>query len=463
MRKLTIHACALGVTLSSSLLASANAASWDGSYVADGECFCAGTQGREIDSQIFPTPVGGQSVSQICERIGSGPTLQKVNGKFNFSVYPDAQCGNGPFVSDTASNDSKACSGHLGVAGEDCADLGPKWDLKSAYAKPAEVKLGISDTVAVTGGSHYIKPPALTNKSSSTSVANTSVATVAKPQSKPKKVVQVAPLTPEQLRARQLVQMEAARERARLASASESNESATPAKPVVQATVIDSDKEVKAEAVTKVIKAEAASKDAVETSAETLSKAADASSSETDAVNTFFPAIVSALRMPLATRNSAREFDYVEGLPVSYDFGGNGMRVAASTSSHNKLQYVLRAAATKSYSEALLGIGYIISPKKADRITVSLNAGIEHGKFRFQRPGIAAQLADTGIQLSVSSRFVIDYRFELQAGVGYSSFFEGDAIMFGSAFYHLTPKIDLTTKAEVGDNDSLAFGIRYYY
>lgn len=474
MRKSTIHACALGVTLSSSLLASVSAASWNGSYVADGACFCAGTQGREIDSQIIPTPIGGQSVSQICERLGDGPALQKVNGKFNFPVYADAQCGNGPFSPDTASADEQ-CSGHLGVVGEDCVGQGPTWDIKSAFAKPEEVELGVSESQSVTGGSRYIKPPTKQSASASSlsSAASTPVAQIAEVRSKSTRIAPVEPLTPEQLRARQIVQMEAARERARLRQEEKLNGPVSTAKPILQVASTAADnrnldilltEEQKAlNAKSDIAKAAKAAKVEKEKSVETVTQLATVESTSSETTAATLPGSISALKLPVSTRNSAREFDYVEGLPISYDFGGAGMSVAASISSQNRMQYLLKASAAETYREALIGVGIFLSPQNADRLTVLLSTGIEYGKFEFQGSGVGANLSETGAYLGLSSRFVVNNQFELQAGVGYSSFFEGDAIVFGSAFYHLTPNLDLTTKAEVGDNDSLGFGIRYYY
>ncbi len=486
MRKSTIHACAFGVTLTSSLLATANAAQWNGSYVAEGECFCSGTQGREIDSSIVPTPVGGQSVSQICDRIGQGPALQKINGKFNFPVYQDAQCGHGPFSSASANTD-KACAGHRGVAGEDCEAIGPTWDLKSAYAKAAEPALGISDAPAVTGGSRYIKPPVATVQSASPEkvaepalkAAETTVADIAKARSKSKPIVKAAPLSAEEIRARQLVQMEAARERAR-ARAGQSSDIASAATSPVQDTntsnsasdeleiilteeqkalqdipVAKIKPEAKTESVAKTEPDDAAKK-AVETVAESVEKSPVGKDAN-------IPTTVSALKLPSNTRNSAREFDYVEGLPISYDFGGAGMGVAASISSSSRMQYLVRAAVAETYREAFVGIGVFMSPPTASRLTFLLNTGIEYGKFEFQGANVGANLSETGAYIGLSSRFVVNNRFELQAGVGYSSFFEGDATAFGAAFYHLTPNLDLTSKAEAGDNDSFGIGVRYYY
>lgn len=229
--RLTIHTCIYGVMLVSPALAGANSAPWNGSYVAEGECFCSGTQGREIDSQIVPTPVGGQSISQVCERVGDGPKLQKVNGKFNFTIYPDAQCGNGPF-SVPVSTEMLHCLGHLGVMDEDCSDKGPKWDLKGAYSSTPTVVWGISDTPAVTDGSHYVKPPIKQTASAavgnaiergqeptSTEIAHIRSNSTMITRVTPKAISKKPPETLEQLRAQQLTQLDVARERARLRDA----------------------------------------------------------------------------------------------------------------------------------------------------------------------------------------------------------------------------------------------------
>lgn len=466
MQKLTIHACTLGVTLISSQLVSANSAPWSGSYVAEGECFCTGSLGRDIDSRIIPTPVGGQSVAQVCDRIGAGPKLQKVNGKFNYTVYADAQCGHGPSLSD-ATSAHETCSGYHGVAGEDCVAPGPKWNLEKAFAKPdiAEAKPGIADTPRVTGGSRYILPPAntittesesaLSSNSESENPANTAVKKIVQVRSNSQPMVKPAPLTKEQIRARQLVQMEAARERANLRA----GKSATDHLEVIKS---EEEKSLLAKSETEIANQTIAAKteDAVETSAQSIAKSAEADASTTAAT---LPTTVSALKLPVATRNSAREFDYVQGMPINYDFGGAGVELAASVSSHRRVQYLLKAAEAESYREALIGVGIFLSPRSADRLTILLSTGIEYGKFEFSGSGVDTDLNDTGAYIGFSSRYVLNNKFELQAGVGYSSFFEGDAVVSGSAFYHLTPNLDLTTKAEGGDNDSLGFGIRYYY
>ena len=108
---------------------------WVSSYNANGTCYCAPDINPSLKNRIVATPVGGQSISQVCARIGAGPALNLNNGQFNFPVYHDAQCGNGP-----AGADSEGCEGRTENDDSVCTGTGPLWDLKSAYAKPAAVK-----------------------------------------------------------------------------------------------------------------------------------------------------------------------------------------------------------------------------------------------------------------------------------------------------------------------------------
>ena len=109
------------------------------SYEASGVCYCTDAVTRSgIAGQIMPTPIGGQNITQICSRIGSGPGLQLDNGKYNFSAYSDAQCGHGL----STANDSSADENCLGLSAPGdsvCGATGPKWDLAAAFSdKPSE-------------------------------------------------------------------------------------------------------------------------------------------------------------------------------------------------------------------------------------------------------------------------------------------------------------------------------------
>jgi len=456
-RRLTIHACAYGVMLACSTQLQADASAWNGSYVAGGSCFCVGEQSRYIDSQIIPTPVGGQSVAQICKRLGDGPTLQKINGKFNHTVYRDVQCGNGPFP-ESMTIENKQCVGHRGVKGEDCSLRGPLWDLSDAYSREVKNSEDNSTYSAVTGGSRHIKPPvrqATNKKGKQQSAVNTSLAKKTRTRSDSKKIVQksrkrVVPETREQIRARQLVHLAAARERARLAASAQSN--------TAEETVAGLRPDDTAATVTPEIISPAKTETSKNASVESV-----ADTATTTAVTKDASATVAALKLPAELSVGFPDFDYVEVAPVTYNYGGAGMSVAASKSSHNRTRYVLEAAAADNYREVAIGIGTFFSPAGAERLTVMVRAGLEYGLFNFSNDSVKADVADSGAFARLATRVAVTRQFELQAGVSYSSFFEGDVIGYGSAFYHLTPKLDLTAKAEAGDNDLLGFGIRYHY
>jgi len=481
-RRLTIHACLAGLWLTGSALVNADSSPWNGSYAANGQCFCAGSLGREIDSEIVPTPVGGQSVGQVCERVGDGPELQKVNGKFNFTVFPDRQCGHGPAL-DTKLD--QQCIGHRGVSDEDCEAKGPEWDLVSAYAKSSSEsetnpEPGIYDTVSATGVSRYILPP---SKSASASSENTPVEEIAATRKSSTKMHKPArsvakdsvarkpvPETREQLRERQLEHLAEARERARLRE-----EAAQPEPNMVTKSVTRIETTIGAvpEAVTKpatdkpsIAAASDAAKNAVDTekadsAKESIASVAKATSAKPKVPAT--PGVLSALQLPLSLGRGSKDFDFIEGAPVSFDFGGAGLRLTASKSSHNRVQYVLRAALADTYQEVSLGVGYFVSPHNMPRVTFMANGGLETGRFEFRDDELEAELSDTGAFLELASRFAVTSKFKVQGGFGYSSFFETDLLGFGEALFHLTNEIDLSTRVEAGDNDLIGFGIRYHY
>lgn len=547
MRKIMFHGCTLAATMACAVLPVAQAASWHGSYVADEQCYCSGSQGQQIDSTLVPTPIGGQTVAQICARIGAGPDLKKLNGKFNYTVYPDAQCGNGLPGREAKADNS--CAGHRGVAGEDCEGAGAGWNLSTVYndawqprtvagtsddskADTGTLKPGITDTPVVTNGSRYIKPlrksdsaPAKETVTEAITTANPTATESVKPKPAKKKLVAkkpvakeptqqpVEPLTKEQIRARQLVQLEAARKRAEsngpssavevieivetkpIAPDSDSSETIASlpsvnkadsnetvlnseqtdiakiddAKPKLLPDTVEKDvgavqstvQSTKDQSIAKASDANANSKEKVEAASETIAAVpADDAKKTTQSSAT---ASLSALRLPTAVRSSSIEFDYLEAAPVSFDFGGAGVNLRASKSAQQRFQFLLNASAADSYNEAALGVGWYFTPKNADRVTVLLSTGIETGEFEFSAPGVSTQLSDTGAYIGLMSRFVVNNYFELQAGVGYSSFFEGDATAFGAALLHVTKNLDITSRAEAGDNDVFGIGLRLYY
>lgn len=484
LRKILVHIGVPGMVLIGSAQAFAGATAWNGSYVAEGDCFCSGSNGHEVDSQIVATPIGGQSVSQICARIGAGPKLEKVNGKFNFTVFADAQCGHGVGAQRPMSSDD--CVGHKGVAGEDCSAAGPTWDLKKAFSKPAVAAVTISDTAPApapaTGVSRYIKPQVksasakqkdsfeksealATTDATPNASSTTPVKKIAQVRAKNRPVVKKIEESPADIRARFEKQLEAARLRAKEGKGqaiethithykgSAENGTLEPVESVAKGQLLP-EKTTKEKAVVKQAERVDAEKAAIETVADNT----DAKKAITPA-----PSALAALKLPALTRSSSREFDYIEGMPISYDYGGTGLSVAASVSNNASSHYVLTASAAQNYREVQAGFGIYMTPQKADRLTFLFSAGIEHGRFDFEGQNVEASLSSSGGFLGLATRFVVNNKFELKAGVGYSTFFEGDANVFGSAFYHVNRNIDLTTKAELGDNDHVGFGVRLYY
>ena len=176
-----------------------------------------------------------------------------------------------------------------------------------------------------------------------------------------------------------------------------------------------------------------------------------------------------ALRLPAGVRGSSNEFGYVEAMPKNYEIGGAGLGLEASGESAQRFHYLVRAGIADSYRELALGAGVHVTPPDADRVTFALSAGIEYGAFELvgtDAEGRATQTLDddeAGAFLELSSRLVVNPRFEIAGGVGYSSFHGGDPHGFGGAFFHVNRRFDLMSRFEVGDNDQLGIGLRYFY
>jgi len=102
---------------------------WKDSYAVDGKCYCdSNGYDHGLDTKSADTPVGIQNVVAICEQIeqvlGSGPAEGRI-------PYNDIQCGNGP-ANDAA--DETGCPGRVDIGSAGCNQIGPLWDLETAYA-----------------------------------------------------------------------------------------------------------------------------------------------------------------------------------------------------------------------------------------------------------------------------------------------------------------------------------------
>jgi len=110
------------------------------SYEADGACYCTNAvSSSSVAEHILPTPIGGQTIAQICSRIGNGPGLQIDNGKYSHAAYSDTQCGHGLSTTNDGSGTGNNCLG-LSASGESvCGRAGPKWDLAQVFSgQPSE-------------------------------------------------------------------------------------------------------------------------------------------------------------------------------------------------------------------------------------------------------------------------------------------------------------------------------------
>jgi len=173
----------------------------------------------------------------------------------------------------------------------------------------------------------------------------------------------------------------------------------------------------------------------------------------------------SALRLPPDERTGDSPFSYVQLMPVSYDIGGAGVMFEGSTEVRDRFHLMVRAGIAERYQEALVGAGVHYTPPTADRLTVMLSAGYEYSVFPLEseRMDLTVDDASAGPFVTAAGRLVLNPRFMLEGGVGYSSFHEGDPFGFGSGFFHVNDVLDLMSRIELGDQDSYGIGIRVNY
>ena len=162
--------------------------------------------------------------------------------------------------------------------------------------------------------------------------------------------------------------------------------------------------------------------------------------------------------MPPDVRPSSREFSYVDAMSLGYERGGSGVMLEGSVAAGTRYRLLARIGAAAGYQELLLGASWYAVPPAADRLTLVLTFGVENGRFELESQG-----SDTGLYLAGAARLVVNGRLELQAGLGHGSFFEGDPVAFGRAAFHVTSWLDLLSRFELGGNDSLGIGLRFYY
>ena len=574
-----------------------SAAEWNGSYSANGQCFCVGDVAKTLGTNIVPTPIGGQTIAQVCDRVGVGPGLSKVDGLFNHPVYTDAQCGNGPFaggLDEVALNCAGTLDGKSPAQSSSCQPAGATWDIKQAFGKTPAVASANPDKPGGASAesierlaqalinkpvvsTHTVKTKPVDGvageplKATVISSASTASRSVTQTETLPpftgkditidgKRYLQArdgldakggeagsriildglvflredAAVPPEDLyrvqpkAGKALAKTPAAAVRKPVASAT-SDASAGAKKQQVKREKQDrlaaearrdadaeklrlakldldlkADNKARQQALQNQPAVGAAQPSSIynpeDLDTQALAKAqekqrdqstippsplstpidkstqiADSEAAEqvvsattgtSDSSGARQSTILSALRLPAEVRASSQNFSYFEALPANFDIGGSGIVLEGSAQSHSRLQYVGRIGVTGSYQELMVGGGYYLTPASVDRFTVVLLAGVEYGSFELtdeQDPSIATDLTDSGIYLGAATRYVLNNRFELKAGMGFSTFFDGDAMLFGGGYYHITPRLDLVSRFELGDNDLLGIGVRFYY
>jgi len=418
------------------------------SYAANGKCFCNLPISSDLDGEIISTPIGGQSLTQVCDRVGSGPELKKTGNSFNYPVYDDVQCGHGPGLT--------GFSALMRDAGMKEGDVGPKWDLESAYATQALLNQGPSDDVADSGQgangstdgalrlkSRYIKPSVSTNVKTAKNATNAS--SVQKTQDVIAQKGQVSYSDEEQ---REIASLPLATVEPLKSADTSVADNVSDAKATILNTAEES--------LTSTQDDEALLSNEAETVAANINQPPATTNSPATA----------AIRVPAPQTTAgvgSRQFEYLSVLPTGYDFGGAGIQFSASTLRNKRYRIMARAGLASEYQEVLVGAGYLLPVGNSDRLSVGLSGGIEFGRFDLQSGSVNTNSNSSGVFVRASSNFAVSRRFELEGGVGYSSFFEGDPHIFGAALFHVTQKLDFIGEFEAGDNDSAGLGIRYYY
>lgn len=525
-----IHAIAASLLL---LLSAKQAGAAQGpgealSYAAGGSCYCTSATPQLISpGKVLPTPVGGQTISQICERVGTGPGLVLQDGLFNHPAYSDAQCGHGPFPVSVADHN---CTGLSAPGQKDCSGTGPKWDLETAYAKqpitqppttsitiveqpasfksaqplqvaeqqttqivtsvtPAQNTQPIQTSTTIVGGNTWVETEVdapIANTVTATNIDSTpelgaailvqqetgslSTTAYAEDYYDPATEIASGPINSESIDYGNL----SSRDIAMLPEAN-TIPAGTPREflsnveaeaylhePVVQVINVDgsitsySQEQIDRLNIEKFYESPGANGTAGQpTPSLGAAKAADATTTGTvSEVET-----AAALAAPSLRAGSRMNYKYVDATPATYDYGGPGIQLEASVSTHNRIAYFARTAISDDYAEGAVGLGLFFSPFSHKKTDFVLNLGVEHGNFDL---GIT-DFDSTGGYVAGYVRAKPLPRFEIQGGASYSSFFEGDAAAFASGIVQITKQLNAVSKVELGDNDHVSLGFRFYY
>lgn len=478
---------------------------WANSYSADGICYCAPEVQASLRNKIVATPVGGQTISQVCDRIGKGPGLQLNGDQFSFPAYHDAQCGNGPIGAD-----ADGCEGRTQNDDTICAGTGPEWDLKAAYSKPAKE---VVDTAAVEAEADKAAEVALaeqqaaaraktvkaqsakTAKARSAKSVKARQAKAAKARAKyeredaalAKKLAEESLAkgrreseSEEQIEQEQIAKRQADEARLKAVAAENATNARLAKERQQRADAARLQKEQQDLASQQSSKEDKAARiRAAAAKAATVRAAADAkakkeadeqlaNSTAVDNVESGVDPVIESgtatgFRLPSYASLSNGQNGYVEVGPITFDFGGAGASLAGGYQWAPSWQFAGRAAMVEEYFEIMLGVRKTFISNGLNGAQINFLAGMEHGNFDGNFAEGIANLSDSGVILSGSLGYNVGRRANLSAGVKYSSFFEGDPGLFGLFLFRVVQNLDFSTRVEGGDNANLSLGLRYHY
>jgi len=412
------------------------------SYEAGGACYCTSAAlSSPSASTIVPTPIGGQSIGQICKRIGEGPGLRIVDGLYDNPAFSDSQCGNG--TAREAANESEATCTGLSAPGEtSCKQAGALWDLAQAFS---------SDNSATPLQSSSSPSPIISTKPVETTEVtlveavyeNSSTNNIIKPQAPRKKqndssasdIISSASITP---------------------GLSQKEIQKLPEAITEQIFDLTSTDANSLDSTTSVLVTDLNGQSRMMTQEEI------AQLPLADLENTVPQTIVTAIPETQIAEVEVEvrlDYGYIGLGPTGYDFGGNGAEVDASVTNDAGLALVASAGVAEEYSEASVGVGTYFSPFPHRASDIVINAGVEFGEFDL---GIT-DFDDFGGYVSGYLRTRPIRRLELTGGGRFSSFFDGDAVFIASGALQLTRSLNAFGKVEIGDNDQFSLGIRLFY
>ncbi len=171
------------------------------------------------------------------------------------------------------------------------------------------------------------------------------------------------------------------------------------------------------------------------------------------------PAGVQALDLP--TRPNTFDYDYLDAGFIDYDAGGSGIYLRGSIDTYPNINLLGGFAAADDYIEFSLGAGYHQAIPTLKNTDMRFAAGIERGEFDVG--GGSLDDSDTGIFLSAGIRASATPALELYGDVSYHSFYSGDLVLDLGLRLQINETVDFTVGGQLGDNDALAVGVRYYY